>query len=183
MQIQNLQFKRDYFSLGPIQAEFESSGLYFIQGANGSGKTSLLRILQKRLPASSGRILNRPKPIAFLGSENFFFEDLSIVENFKFLESMGIPLAQNFDRSALEQIKERQFSQLSEGQAQRARLQLLLSFNFPCYLLDEAFAHLDVSEKIKMQTEITERSSESLFILSIHESSEKFGSPKGLISL
>jgi ABC-type transport system involved in cytochrome c biogenesis ATPase subunit len=86
-----------------------------LQGANGSGKTSLLRILAGLSPADSGEVLWRGQPVAAPGSayaaERFYMghqlalkEELSALENLLFEAAiMGRKLSRQQAMSALAQ--------------------------------------------------------------------------------
>jgi ABC-type multidrug transport system ATPase subunit len=56
MRIEELQFERGSFRLGPLSHDFGPSRVTAVVGKNGSGKSTLLKILAGRLKAKSGRI-------------------------------------------------------------------------------------------------------------------------------
>jgi heme exporter protein A len=133
-----------------------------IAGANGSGKTSLLKILCGLLAPEAGEVRWRDTPIrllredytrhlVYLGHAPAVKDDLSAAENLtvactlagrtaspqeaqKALESYGLPATGVAIR------------RLSQGQRRRAALaRLLLSAHAPLWLLDEPFAALDAT--------------------------------------
>jgi heme exporter protein A len=134
-----------------------------VAGANGSGKTSLLRILCGLLAPSEGEVRWRGEPIrnqreaygrelAHIGHHNALKDDLSARENLIFscalcgiraspaqaqaaLERMGLPARSHLPARAL-----------SQGQRRRVALaRLLLSETAPLWILDEPFAALDAA--------------------------------------
>jgi ABC-type multidrug transport system ATPase subunit len=181
MKIKDLQFERDEFSLGPIRFDFEETGLYFLQGRNGSGKTSLMRLLMGRLDPSRGSVLDRPQFFLYLGVEGFFFKDWTIHENWNYFSEI---LNQSAELpAACQEFRNRKLKDLSLGQRQKMECLMLFGWKTPAYFLDEVLTHLDGPAREEIQLAITKKSSESLLICSVHESNEMFGSYRGALSL
>lgn len=183
MKIEALVLKRHQFSLGPLSFDFGQKGLYFIQGKNGSGKTSLMRALMGRLSIYSGQILRPNKAIGFVGAEKLFFETWSLENNIHFLSSL---LGQKAQPEKLNEIKEfmnRKISSLSEGQRRKSELFSIFSFPFEYILLDEPKAHLDKPECQKLEEVLIHESQTRSILISIHDHSEIFGEPKGVLEL
>jgi heme exporter protein A len=130
-----------------------------VAGANGSGKTSLLRILCGLLPPVAGEVRWKGSPIrelredysrqlVYLGHAPAVKEDLTAAENL----AIACRLAGNArPHEALEEalarfdVPRKLFvKQLSQGQRRRAALaRLALSARVPLWLLDEPFSALD----------------------------------------
>lgn len=183
MKASQLLFKRSNFSLGPLTFDFSSPGIYFIVGRNGSGKTSLLRILLGRLPLHSGDLQVDKMPIGYVGVEPLLFDTWTIKENFEFLRSLfAKPVAAEVDYE-LRSFWSTRFRNLSLGQKRRCELSIALSLPFSTYLFDEPMAHLDLTEKEKFQTKILERSKEARIIVSVHSQEQIFGDFKGELQL
>jgi len=140
------------FTLGP-------GALMRIEGPNGSGKTSLLRLLCGLLQPASGEIRWRGQSIAacaedyraalaYLGHQNALKEDLSPVENLRFASALyGPALPRETAHVALHMFgveTERPVRALSQGQKRRVALAALsLRGNALLWLLDEPFVALD----------------------------------------
>jgi heme exporter protein A len=136
--------------------------LLHLAGANGSGKTSLLRILCGLLPPERGEVRWQGSPIrrlreeyskqlVYLGHAAALKDDLTAAENLSIacriagrdfreseihraLEIFGLQGGKTFARK------------LSQGQRRRAVLaRLALSESVPLWLLDEPFAALDAA--------------------------------------
>jgi heme exporter protein A len=133
-----------------------------VTGMNGSGKTSLLRLLCGLARPESGEILFDGTPISadvdqfhgkllYLGHGNALKDDLTPVENLRFLlTSHDIHPNPSDIRAALEnlglaRIADLPVKVLSQGQKRRTALaQLEFCKSRPLWLLDEPFTALDV---------------------------------------
>lgn len=130
-------------------------------GANGSGKTSLLRILCGLLSPQAGEVRWNGAPIrrlreeyarhiVYLGHAPAVKDDLSAEENLAFACRLaGLRPAGDALRDALAQFGlagAMPVRKLSQGQRRRAALaRLWLSAGVPLWLLDEPFTALDVA--------------------------------------
>jgi heme exporter protein A len=151
----NLLFSGLNFSLREGQ-------LMQIEGANGSGKTSLLRILAGLSRSSEGQVLWEGEDIlkhrtayfsqvAYLGHTLGVKSDLSPVENLK----ISLALANiRFDEETVYRVLEQTglagkedmpARSLSAGQKQRVALARLLVCPAKLWIMDEPFTALDVS--------------------------------------
>ena len=130
-----------------------------IAGANGSGKTSLLRILCGLLAPTAGDVRWRgasisslkeefSKEIVYLGHAPAVKDDLTAAENLEIACRLaGFPLSPDEMGSALSLFKvpDGPVRKLSQGQRRRAALaRLVVSAKAPLWLLDEPYAALDV---------------------------------------
>lgn len=132
----------------------------FIHGPNGSGKTSLLRVLAGLMQPSEGNIywgnqaLQEVKPayhdaLHFLGHLSSVKGRLTIKENLRYSQSLADhPHSEEKLEEALQKVdllsQQNQFAQqLSAGQKRRLALARLLAFPKPLWILDEPFTNLD----------------------------------------
>ena len=131
-----------------------------VAGPNGSGKTSLLRILCGLLAPTQGEVRWRGTPIlrlaeeysrdlVYIGHASALKDDLTPYENLDIacrLASVQVEreaLVRALDALAVPALPVRK---LSQGQRRRAALaRLLLSRGVPLWLLDEPFAALDAA--------------------------------------
>jgi len=132
-----------------------------VVGANGSGKTSLLRILCGLLTPGAGEVRWQGHPIrslreefsrslVFLGHAPAVKDELTAREN---LEVSGILAGLSVSANEIENAVRRfgvpadkAVRQLSQGQRRRAALaRLALSAGVPLWLLDEPFTALDAA--------------------------------------
>ena len=145
-----------------INLELNSGGLLYILGENGSGKSSLLRMLCGLLMPESGQITWLGKPIKkepdvyhanmlYIGHLNGLKDDLTAKENLKVAE--GIRNIKVDDKSALaalasigiERCANLPVRVLSQGQKRRVALARLWLTESQLWILDEPFAALDVA--------------------------------------
>ena len=134
-----------------------------VQGANGSGKTSLLRMVTGLLPPAQGRILWRGEEVGklaeefgrqlvYLGHAAALKDDLSARENLQVAallggiaitdEAAGLALAQA-GLAGRERVPARQ---LSQGQRRRVGLaRLVVATGAALWVLDEPFNALDTA--------------------------------------
>jgi heme exporter protein A len=142
------------FSLRP-------GALLRVSGANGSGKTSLLRVLCGLASPSAGEVLWNGTGIrelreeywshlAYVGHANGLKDELTVAENLESAGALaGLDAAPARVQEAIAQFglagRERlPVKLLSQGQRRRAALaRLALSEALPLWILDEPFAALD----------------------------------------
>jgi heme exporter protein A len=130
-----------------------------VEGANGAGKTSLLRMLAGFLVPAAGRIVlksaqaeiheseERGKTIGWLGHQDGLKPQLTVREQLDFFARLhGAPAeAGVLKQVGLERQAELPCRYLSAGQRRRLALARLLASDRPVWLLDEPFAALDAS--------------------------------------
>lgn len=131
-----------------------------VQGDNGSGKTSLMRLLVGLSSADAGTILWRDEPtpsaefrrdLIYLGHHAAVKEDLTPLENLRLAAALdGIALDERAALAALIRLglrgrEELPVRVLSAGQKRRVLLARLLTRPAILWVLDEAFNALDVA--------------------------------------
>lgn len=136
----------------------EAGEMLVVEGPNGCGKTSLLRILTGLRLADSGEILWRGEPIDrlagdyyeqvnYVGHHDGIKHELSCLENLRLARAMGVPSQLDLD-DVLEQVNlyaygESEVGSLSAGQKRRLALARLLATDSLLWILDEPFTSLD----------------------------------------
>jgi heme exporter protein A len=140
----------------------ESGTLLRIAGPNGTGKTSLLRIMCGLLEPTEGEVRWKGanvrrlredywKDLVYVGHLNGVKDDLTVRENLRVNAALaGRPAAEAALAQALEQVGLAGFEDtlarfLSQGQRRRVALaRLYVSEAVPLWILDEPFTALDV---------------------------------------
>ncbi len=118
-----------------------------VQGANGAGKSSLLRLLAGLLRPAAGRIAN-PFRTAYLGHDNALKGDRSLVQELRFwaaVDDAGDRWRAALDRFDLEPLADLPTRLLSSGQKRRAALARTWASGAELWLLDEPSVGLDAA--------------------------------------
>ncbi len=142
--------------LANLSFELSSGQVLELRGTNGSGKTSLLRVLAGLAPLSGGELLwngNVIKPgdfehaarMAYLGHLNGLSADLSASENLRFSQQLGGGADASVALQAwgLAKMSEQAVRFLSQGQRRRLALVRVWLAQRTLWLLDEPCAALD----------------------------------------
>jgi heme ABC exporter ATP-binding subunit CcmA len=145
--------------LSGVDLELQRASLTVLVGANGAGKTSLLRLLAGLigLNGGEGSVLGMDlatvdrrqlrRRVGWLGHEGSFYDDLTVAENLTFAaKALNRPideLAAVLDRVELGARRDTVAKQLSAGQRRRLGLAWLLLRRPELWLLDEPYASLD----------------------------------------
>lgn len=172
----------------PLSVSIASSALLHVRGANGAGKTSLLRVLAGLSAASEGVVswhqdnaaVAQSAASTFVGHANAMNDALTVVENLTYAASLAglnvSPVRMGF---ALEQLgifklALRRVGTLSQGQRKRAALARLLLREQPgsrAWLLDEPFVALDVDTQKTLEHLIaSEIHAGAIVVLTSHQS-------------
>lgn len=153
----NLSCSRDERLLfSGLNFELLQGQLLLLEGSNGSGKTSLLRILCGFRDADEGELFWRGEAIddsdyfsemAYVGHLDGSKRELSVAENLRFALAINSPGHYSIDQ-ALQKVRLSGFDDnpvqtLSAGQKRRLSLARLLITHNHLWILDEPFTSLD----------------------------------------
>lgn len=167
-------------TVGVYDASFEvnEGEIFVIMGLSGSGKSTMIRLLNRLIDPTSGEIYIDGEDIAKMDKEalrevrrhkiNMVFQNFglfphrTILENTEYgLEVRGVPkeerqqkAEQALENSSLLSFKDQYPSQLSGGMQQRVGLARALANDPEILLMDEAFSALDPLIRKEMQDEL-----------------------------
>jgi heme exporter protein A len=119
-----------------LSLQLNSGDILWVKGANGAGKTSLLRVIAGLLPPSAGTVSVKGR-IALADLRPSLDKDISLA---KALAQWGVRELSPFHMQELAGVP---LSMLSSGQNQRAQLLRLISSRAEIWLLDEPTTALD----------------------------------------
>jgi heme exporter protein A len=143
-----------------LQVTITPSQCWYIEGANGAGKTSLLRILAGLSPPSDGhiewqgKVLGRQRHhfyqnMIYVGHKTGLNRELSAIENVMYWASLNqVHMTSAYDvlgELGLIGLEDLPVGQLSEGQQRRVALTRLWIKKALIWVLDEPYAALDVT--------------------------------------
>ncbi|SGZ67297.1 ABC transporter involved in cytochrome c biogenesis, ATPase component CcmA [Bathymodiolus thermophilus thioautotrophic gill symbiont] len=158
LKINNLSCQKGYNLLfSQLSFTVDLGGILRITGTNGSGKTSLLKILAGLSVQEQGTIFldndavkseGYQAEIFYLGHLSALSVELTCLENLKFLtalnQSVGQPLLLDaLKQMGLEGYENEYCAKLSAGQKRRVALASLILSKAKIWLLDEPFTALD----------------------------------------
>lgn len=151
-------WRGEHHLLRGISFSVAAGQLLQLNGPNGVGKTSLLRVIAHLLPAESGQLVWQGQPAAttylqnllYLGHSNALKLDLTAVENLRFSVGLQHAVSDAQCHAALQTLAIAQCADLparvlSAGQRRRVALARLLLSNAPLWVLDEPITNLDVA--------------------------------------
>jgi heme exporter protein A len=158
LEARGLAFARnDEAIFGPLDFALRGGEVVLIEGDNGSGKTSLLKVLSGLLEPTSGEVLLNGTPltlarlshqVALLGHLLGLKTELTSVENLRFAVGLGgirsgITPQLALASVGLEGYEDQPLRTMSAGQKKRVALARLLLVPAGLWLLDEPYANLD----------------------------------------
>ena len=160
-----------YTVIDNISFELSSGQIGLISGSNGSGKTSLLRMVAGLIPLTSGNLLFSPSidqnsehsdGLFLLGHSLAIKDDISPEEDIKFWSSL---LGRGYHEDVLfmvglSNLKKIPCKYLSQGQKQRLGIARLIASNKSLWLLDEPTSSLDKTASLLLK-EIIEKHTKS----------------------
>ena len=183
--VNNLSCQRGYKLLFEnLSFELNSGEVLKVSGPNGSGKTSLMKILAGLSSFETGSIdyddtkINSERynlDFLYLGHLAALSPELSCLENLKYTMRLGndnldLDFSDALKKVGLEKFENELVGKLSAGQKKRIALSLLFITQSKVWLLDEPFSALD-SKAIKIiETRVEDHcNSGGICILTTHQ--------------
>lgn len=147
-------------------------GFYFIKGASGRGKTTLLKMIAS-LEDYEGEIKGN-EDVAILFQEDRLLEEFSVFNNLKLVKN---DLKKEKAKALLKELKldcnlDDRVSQLSGGMKRRLAILRCLLLEAEVYLFDEAFKGLDKTNIMIVADFIKKRCQDKLVLWASHHKEE-----------
>lgn len=190
IEVENLACERDQRELfADVSFELGGGDVLQVAGANGSGKTSLLRILAGLLVPAAGQLRYGGLSVGssagrdawrrdrlFIGHAPAVKVNLTAEENLAWLCALSEPRSQQAIWEALEKVGLRGFEDvpchnLSAGQQRRVALARLYLQAHPVWILDEPFTAIDRSGVAELEAQVLAHAERGgVVILTTHHS-------------
>ncbi len=170
-----------------LDFQIEAGTVLLVEGRNGTGKTTLLRMLCGLIEPTEGEIRWRGESIRklaeeysrellYIGHRPGIKEELTAIENLRIAATLdGATIGEDEAWDALSRIGLRGFEDLptrylSQGQKRRVALARLLLSRAAIWVLDEPFVALDVAAVEELQGVIREHvAAGGMVILTTHQ--------------
>lgn len=188
VELDNLACERDQRELfASLSLRLEPGDMLQVAGPNGSGKTSLLRIMAGLLPPSAGDIRYGGDSVyrgsgreswrqhrLYIGHAPAVKGALSAEENLAWLCAMSTPVTSEQIWAALDKVGLRGFEDvpchnLSAGQQRRVALARLYLEQHPVWILDEPFTAIDKAGVAALEKHLMQHAQQGgLVIMTTH---------------
>ena len=163
---------RNHIIANNINFTIKQPSLVALLGANGKGKSTLLKTITKQQPILSGNLLINQTPIHNISDTNFaklisvLLTDKTTANHLSVYELVALGrspytnwlgVLKKSDRclidkaieiTGISKIANKRISQLSDGQLQKVQLARILAQDSPIILLDEPTSHLDLEHQL-----------------------------------
>ena len=137
-----------------LTLDIAEGDILWVRGANGTGKSTLLRLLADFLPSASGNVTRHlaDTDIAYLGHSDGL-DDRARLSSIAALWSLNPQDVRGV--TGVTDLARRRVHQLSAGQRRKIDILRLLAAKRPLWLLDEPFASLDQSARDTLTAIVT----------------------------
>ena len=163
-----------------VNLKIEPGKIYGLLGPNGSGKTTMIKIINGLLQPTSGEILvqgHRPgieskKVISFLPERTYLNMNMKVSELIQFFKDFYEDFDEKKARKLLERLKIKEQDKLknmSKGTKEKVQLVMVMSRKADLYILDEPIGGVDpASRDYILETILTNFNEGSSILISTH---------------
>lgn len=172
-----------------VNARVEQGECLVITGRNGSGKSTMLRVICGLLPATRGEVIlardrviieddERRDYFGLVAPDLSVYEELTAIENLRFFANVrGVggtdkDFRELISRLGLEGREDDRVKSFSSGMKQRMKYAFALLHEPPVLLLDEPTANLDEAGAALVDEVIRERKKEGIVVIATNEPDE-----------
>jgi ABC-2 type transport system ATP-binding protein len=165
--------------LHDIDFKLQEPSIYVVLGPNGAGKTTLFRTIAGILEPFKGTILldgqnttvsaQARARMGYSSQYNAMPEEMTVYQALKFYSGIeGGDPDKAIELLDLDQLKDKRFSDLSQGQKKRAAIAKVFLKDRELYLLDEPTANLDPLASKEIRDIILKLSKDKMILYSSH---------------
>jgi ABC-2 type transport system ATP-binding protein len=178
----------DFTAVDGVSFEVQTGEVFGFLGPNGSGKTTVIKMLTGILPVTSGRgiiegidVTKDPdavkQRIGYMSQKFSLYDDLTVLENLRFYAQIyGLSkkdaeakIEQTMQQNAIEPYKDRSAGKLSGGWKQRLALSCAMMHGPSILYLDEPTAGIDPVARRKLWDLLFELSGQGItFFVTTH---------------
>lgn len=190
IRLQNVSYK---YAVSNYTYTFEAAKVYGITAPSGTGKTTLLNLINGYFIPLKGKVaIDRQQGIAAVFQDPELLPNLTVAENIMLVlarlypEKEAVTIAlKTLQQVEMEEYADRYPSELSAGQQQRAAIARALAFPAPCLIMDEPFRGLDnaLRQRIIEQIRLRQREKSQTIIFTSHHQEELGSLAETLIRL
>jgi iron complex transport system ATP-binding protein len=190
LKVRNLSFAYEgSHVLDDVSFEVEAGTLCFLLGQNGTGKSTLLKLVAGLLRSQSGSISifgsdnsrlscsERARLVGYLGQQNaavfpFTVEDVILTGRASYVDfipkaSDHLAVETAIRKAGIEHLHGRNYNELSGGEQQLVMIARLLAQNPRFLLLDEPTTYLDISNQSHLLKLLKDLVTEGMTILAV----------------
>lgn len=180
--LEDVSFRyKEAVSIAHFSSTFCKGRIYGISAPSGTGKTTLLNLINGSLQPDEGKVVIQADKIASV------FEEPELLHHLTVLENVAFPLASRYDKFCAEQkalnmlemveltsFANRYPDELSFGQQQRTSIARALTFPSPFLLMDEPFKGLDsaLSQRIIERIRQRQKNDQQTILFTSHNQEE-----------
>lgn len=145
-----------------LTMDFSAQGISVLMGANGAGKTQLLRLIHGLVKPNQGKITVIPKEQQAFLPQTPILLSRTVEENLTFIRGCPVAPADYFDKHfeevvdyfELKSLLSQQAMRLSGGQQKRLAIARLFLQQAQLYLIDEPAANVDYHTNLLIESAI-----------------------------
>ena len=168
LSVNNLEKKYNDIIFDNVTIDMSKPGLYIFTGINGSGKSTILKILAGTIFKSYGSI-RKDVSISYLPDKYTMPKLMPVISYTECVLDMYSKKKEASNLLGLYQIPKRRIGELSKGNMQKLGLLQVLSNDTDCYILDEPLDGLDEFAKHLVKGIITEKiKNGKIILMSLH---------------
>ncbi|NLG82481.1 MAG: ATP-binding cassette domain-containing protein [Bacilli bacterium] len=166
----------DKLVFNDVDVTINKGEIYLLIGRNGTGKSTLLRLLGKIEPYKFKKHLIAEKDISYMPSDLSYYPYMRIIDLLKFYHDTHQNFSLEFAHTYLEEFQlkpNKMIKKLSLGEQKILNYLICLSKEAKLYLIDEPFPYVDLlNDEIFRKMIINKYDEEKTFIIATHQINE-----------